>query len=114
MCQSTGRLHPGQRKRSPLSRLTTDHGGLSIGTWLISHDGRHVPQDRKASVSLPSTGSRTDGSISTDPGEPQTAPVYRITGASVAFGAAVAAGFAGTVAAAFGCAAGAGTTVAAG
>jgi hypothetical protein len=48
------------------------------------------------------------------PREPQTAPVYRITDASVAFGAAVAAGFAGTVAAAFGSAAGAGTTVAAG
>jgi hypothetical protein len=81
---------------------------------LISHDGRHVLQDRKASVSLPPTGSSTDGSISTDPREPQTAPICRITGASVAFGAAVAAGFAGTVATAFGSAASAGTTVAAG
>jgi len=78
MCQSKGRLHPGQRKRSPLSRLTTDHSGLSIGTYLISHDGRHVLQDRNASVSLPPTGSSTDGSISTDPGQPQTLPVYRI------------------------------------
>jgi hypothetical protein len=94
--------------------LTTDHGGLSIGTYLISQGGSHVLQDRKASVSAPPTGSSTNGSISTDPGEPQTAPVYRITGASAAFGAAVAAGFAGTVAAAFGSAAGAGTTVAAG
>jgi len=29
-------------------------------------------------VSLPPTGSSTDGSISTDPGQPQTLPVYRI------------------------------------
>ncbi len=38
----------GHLKRSPRSRLTTDHGGRSIGTWLISHDGRQVPQDKKA------------------------------------------------------------------
>ena len=46
--------------------------------------------------------------VGDDPG----API--VTGASVAFGAAVAAGFAGTVATAFGSAASAGTTVAAG
>ena len=67
--------HPGHLKRSLPSRFTTDHGGLSIGTYLISHDGRHVPQDRKASVSSPPTGSSTDGSISTDPAQPQTSPV---------------------------------------
>src|SRR4029077_17567545 len=76
--QATAFPHPGHLKRSLPSRFTTDHGGRSIGTWLISHDGRHVPQDRKASVSSPPTGSSTDGSISTDPGQPQTAPVYRI------------------------------------
>jgi hypothetical protein len=58
--------------------LTTDHGGLSIGTYLISHCGRHVVQDRKASVSSPPIGSSTNGSISADPGEPQTSPVYPI------------------------------------
>jgi hypothetical protein len=51
---------------------------LSIGTWLISHDGKQVPQDRKASVSWPPTGSSTDRSISTEPAQPQTLPVYRI------------------------------------
>ncbi len=52
---------------------------LSIGTYLISHDGRHVLQDRKATVSAPPTCSSTDGSISADPGEPQTLRVYRIS-----------------------------------
>ena len=41
-------------------------------------DLRQAPQDKKASVSSPPTGSSTDGSISTDPAHPQTAPVYRI------------------------------------
>jgi hypothetical protein len=69
---------PRTLERSSRSRFTTNHGGRSIGTWLISQNGRHVLQHRKASVSLPPTGSSTDGSISTDPGEPQTSPVYRI------------------------------------
>jgi len=74
--QATAFPHPGHLKRSLPLWFTTDHGGMSIGTWLISHDGRQVVQDRKASVSLPPTGSSSDGSISTDPAQP--APVYRI------------------------------------
>jgi hypothetical protein len=35
---------------------------------LISHDGTHLPRDRKDSVPTPPTGTSTDGSISTDPG----------------------------------------------
>ena len=72
--------HPGHLKRSLGSRFTTDHGSLSIGTYLISHDGRHVLQDRKASVSSPPTGSSMDGSISTDPREPQTMSDHRRIG----------------------------------
>jgi hypothetical protein len=71
--QSTGCRHPGQRNRSPLFRLTTDHGGMSIGTWLICQ--RHVLQDRKARLSVPPTGRSSDGRISTDPEHPQTSPV---------------------------------------
>jgi hypothetical protein len=53
--QATALPHPGHLKRALPSRSTTDQGGLSIGTYLISHDGKHVPQDRNASVSSPPT-----------------------------------------------------------
>jgi hypothetical protein len=59
-------------------QFTTDHGGWSIGTLLISHDCKHLVQKRKANVSSPPTGTSTAGSISTDPGQRQPAPVYRI------------------------------------
>jgi hypothetical protein len=68
-----------------LWRSTTDHGGWSIGTWLISHDGSHVTQYRKASVSLPPTGSSTDGLIATDPKQPQTSPVADLATAKSGF-----------------------------
>jgi hypothetical protein len=39
MRQATARWQPGHLKRSPRTRFATDHGGWSISTWLISHDG---------------------------------------------------------------------------
>ena len=41
----------------------------------LSPTTAHVTQNRKASVSLPPTGSSTDGLIATDPRQPQTSPV---------------------------------------
>jgi hypothetical protein len=62
-------------KRSLPLRSNTDHGGLSIGMWLISHDGSHVLQYRKASVFSPPTGSSIEGLITTDTEQPQTSLV---------------------------------------
>ena len=67
MDQATALPQLGHLKRSLPLRFTIDHGTWSIGTWLISHDGSHVTQNRKASVSLPPTGSSTDGWIATNP-----------------------------------------------
>jgi hypothetical protein len=78
MCQDTERWQPGHLKRSPPFQFATDHGDWSIGTRLTCQDGAHDVQNMNASVTLPPTGSSTSGSISADPGQPQTLPVYRI------------------------------------
>ena len=44
MRQATALPHPGHLKRSLLLRFTADHGGLSIGTWLIQGSGKALQE----------------------------------------------------------------------